>query len=378
VASQLRFSVSEQVADPEWDEYVLSHADPQLEQTALWAEIRLAYGWKPVRLLARLDGKLVGGAQLLEHKIARFFTVGYLPRGPLLSAAVEPALFVGELQRLVRRRRLTYLATSLPYLAHALTPILLRQGFQLRPERLPPAVWVKATSVIALDRDDDALMAAISATKRKQIRRAQKAGIIVRPGSRADLPAFQELLVALCQRRGVASNIPLGPGLNALWDRLAPRGLLKLFVAELNGEPLSAMLLVVVGGWVRTWRIGWSGNHERECPSHLLYWESIRWARQQGCSHFDLLGVDVRDAQELLAGRDRSAPYHCQITYAKTGFGGELLLLPGEYCYFPNRVLALFFRYVGRALLESKVITGFLATLHARNIEGERGQAGRP
>lgn len=365
------------MADPEWDEYVLSHADPQLEQTALWAEIRLAYGWKPVRLLARLDGKLVGGAQILEHKIARFFTVGYLPRGPLLSADVEPALFVSELQRLVRHRRLTYLATSLAYFAHALTPLLLQQGFQPRPERLPPAVWVKATAVIALDRDDEALMAAISATKRKQIRRAQKAGIIVRPGTRADLPVFQELLVALCQRRGVASNIPLGAGLEALWDRLAPRGLLKLFVAELNGEALSAMLLVVVGGWVRTWRIGWSGNHEKECPSHLLYWESIRWARQHGCSHFDLLGVDVRDAQELLAGRDRSAPYHCQITYAKMGFGGELLVLPGEYCYFPNRVLAYLFRYVGRAVLESKVITGLLASLHRRSIEGGRGQVGR-
>lgn len=376
VAAAPQFSVSEQAADPDWDEFCLNHSDPHLEQTSLWAGIRLAYGWKPVRLLARLDGKIVGGVQILEHKVARYFLVGYIPRGPLLTDSINAQVFLGELKRLARLRQLTYLAVSLPYQADGLISPLRAAGFFARPDRLPPAVWAKATAVIDLDRDESALMAAISATKRKQLRRAQKAGIVVRPGSRQDLPVFQELLVALCQRRGVASNIPLGEGLNTLWDTLAARGNLKLFVAELNGEALSAMLLVVVGRWVRTWRIGWSGAHERECPSHLLYWESIRWAREQGYRHFDLMGIDVRDANEILAGRDRSAPYHCQITYAKLGFGGVPVVLPGEYCYFPSPIVSLGFRFLGRRLLESQVVAKVLNRLHARTVKGGPDKAG--
>lgn len=371
VVSGLTFTISDQADDPDWDEFVLKHADPHHEQTSMWARIRGAYGWKAVRLIARIDGRIVGGAQVLEHRIARFFTVGYVPRGPLLTDAAEAAVFSAELKRLVRARRLTYLAVSLPFFAQPLVPVLERTGFQARPDRLPPAVWTKATAVIALNRDEEALMAAISATKRKQIRRAQKAGLTVRLGARADLPAFEELLVALCKRRGVSSNIPLGKGLESLWDTLAPGGRLKLLVVELNGTPLSALLVVAVGEWVRAWRIGWSGEHEKDNPSHLIYWEAIRWARQNGFKYFDIGGVDVRDARELLAGRDRSAPYHCQTTYSKMGFGGELLLLPGEYCYFPNGAVRFLFRHGGEALLNSRLTARLLRFLHAQSARGE-------
>ena len=284
----LTFTISEGADDLEWDEFVRQHPDPHHEQTSLWARFRRAYGWKAVRQIARIDGRIVGGVQILEHRIARFFTVGYVPRGPLLTDEVDATLMVAELKRLVRARRLNYLAVSLPYFARSLGPVLEQSGFLVRPDRLPPAVWTKATAVIALDRDEAEILAAISATKRKQIRRAQKAGIIVRQGTKADLPAFEELLVALCRRRGVASNIPLGQGLESLWETFSPRGHLKLLVAELNGIPLSALLLVAVGGWVRAWRIGWSGRHEKECPSHLIYWEGIRWARQNGFKYFDI------------------------------------------------------------------------------------------
>ena len=363
----LTYSISEKADDPEWDEFVQQHPDPHHEQTSRWAQVRRDYGWKAVRLVARIDGRIVGGAQMLEHRIARIFTVGYVPRGPLLTPAADAPALVAELQRLVRSRRLSYLAVSLPYFAQSLVPVLEQAGFQVRPDQLPPAVWAKATAAIALDREEEALMAAISATKRKQIRRAQKAGIVVRHGTKDDLPAFEELLVALCRRKGVASNIPLGQGLESLWETMAPGGQLRLLVAELNGIPLSALLLVAIGGWVRAWRIGWSGQHEKECPSHLIYWEGIRWARQNGFKYFDISGIDAQDARELLAGRDRSAPYHCQTTYAKMGFGGQILLLPGEYCYFPNRGLRFFLRKFGGRLLASKRLERFFSFVHARS-----------
>ncbi|HWA29284.1 MAG TPA: peptidoglycan bridge formation glycyltransferase FemA/FemB family protein [Lacunisphaera sp.] len=371
MVTPLTFTISDKLDDPEWDAFVLAHPDPHHEQTSLWGRVRSAYGWKAVRLIAHSNGRIVGGAQILEHRIARFFTVGYVPRGPLLAEAVDTGMVVAEIKRLVRARGLTYLAVSLPYFAQSLVPTLEKNGFQSRPDRLPPAVWTKATATIDLDRDEEAIMAAISATKRKQIRRAQRAGIVVRQGGKEDLPAFEALLVALCKRRGVSSNIPLGKGLDSLWDAFVPGGHLKLLVAELHGAPLSALLLVAVGEWVRAWRIGWSGQHEKECPSHLIYWEAIRWARQQGYKHFDILGVDVRDARELLAGRDRAAPYHCQTTYAKMGFGGELLLLPGEYCYFPNAGLRFLFRSIGARVLDSKLILKILGYLHSRSARPE-------
>jgi lipid II:glycine glycyltransferase (peptidoglycan interpeptide bridge formation enzyme) len=352
---ELRVSISEELHDPEWDGFVFEHREPHHEQTSLWGGVRQKYGWHPVRLVMRQGDQIVAGAQILEHRIARVFKVGYLPRGPLLLDGADEALFVDALKRVARDRRLAYLAISLPYYSHSMARLFEQAGFMVRPDRLPPAVWVKATVVIDLRQEVDGILAGMSSTKRKQVRRSQRAGI-------------DELLDALCHRRGVSRNIPEGDYPGLLWDAFSPGGHIKLLLAELDREVVSAVILFTLGQWVRAWRIGWSGKHEDHYPNVALYWESIRWAKTHGYRYFDVLGIDVEDARELLAGRDRSAPFKCSVTYSKVSLGGQILVLPGEYCYFPNSFLRAAFQTAGQSLLDSRSIRCLTRALHSSSI----------
>lgn len=363
-----QFSVAAGCDDPEWDRFVFAHAEPHHEQTTPWARVRSDYGWKAVRLIMRRDGAIVGGAQILEHRIAPLVTIGYLARGPLLATGADEAAFVDELKRFSRSRRLAYLAISLPYFAQSLVPRFQRVGIEARPAVLPPSVWTKATVVVDLSPDVEALFSGLSETKRKQVRRGQKAGVTVRQGGRGDLRRFEELMLALCRRRGVSSNIPGETFLESLWDAFAPDGHLRLLLAEHHGVAVSALILVAAGGWVRAWRIGWSGDGERLYPNHILYWEAIRWAKENGYRYFDVSGIDLVDAQELLAGRARSAPFKCAITYSKVSLGGTIMLLPGEYCLFPHPVVNFLYRKIGRRLLESRRGAALLGALYKASI----------
>lgn len=340
----------------EWDDFVLSHPEPHHEQLALWGALKARQGWTSTCLVARRDGKIVGGAQLLIRRIARFFRVGYVCRGPLLSDVVEPGMFVDQLKRLAARQRLTYLAVSLPYLADSMAAAMTEGQFSRRPEKLPPAVWAKATVVVDLQGSLEAILAQMWPSKRQQIRRGLKGDIVVRHGGAAEIPVFTELVEALCRRRGTASNIPGGEYMNDFWTSCSKQGLLKLLIAEHESQPVCAMLLTACGDWVRAWRFGWSGEFAKMYPNDLLYWEAIRWAKENGYRYFDALGIDHRDARELLAGRKRSDPFHCQITFFKVGLGGRVILLPGEFCYFPNRLTRGFFNSIGAPLLESRLV----------------------
>ncbi|MBM3847889.1 MAG: GNAT family N-acetyltransferase, partial [Verrucomicrobia bacterium] len=214
-------------------------------------------------------------------------------------------------------------------------------------------VWVRATLTLDLTKDEPALLKDMNHTVRWSIRKSAERGIQMRAGGEDDLGVFHDQVLALCRRRGVRSNMPGKAGLHLLWKQLAPAGQMKLFLAEFEGRPVSSMMVIALGKWARAWRVGWSGEHPKLFPSHACYWAAIQWAKQSGCSHFDFLGVDERDARELLEGRGADHPYHCSITQFKVSFGGTLHVLPGEFCYFPNRALRWAFGFAGDRLLRS-------------------------
>jgi lipid II:glycine glycyltransferase (peptidoglycan interpeptide bridge formation enzyme) len=365
--SDVQFVLSDSVEDPSWDHYVCGHAEPHHEQTSLWSRARSKQGWRAVRLILRHGDRIAGGAQILERNIGRFGRIGYLARGPLLDDGVDAERFVSELKSVVRTRRLVYLAVSLPYFAHALVPPLMKAGFLPRPDRLPPSVWVKATVVTDLVPAVDTIFARLPARKRRDLRRGQREGVKVRPGTGDDLPVFEQLLAQLCARRGVVSNLAGGGVfLRDLWATLAPHGHIKLFLAEVEGEPVSALLLLVFGSWARVWKVGWSGRFSGKNPNEVIYWEAMCWAKENGCRHFDFLGIDESDARGLLEKGRNAHSIVCPITFFKTSFGGAIHLLPGEYCCFPGPLYNFLFRTVGQPLMASRLAARFFDGVYRR------------
>jgi hypothetical protein len=198
----------------------------------------------------------------------------------------------------------------------------------------------------------------MSSTMRKHVRRGLRAGVIVREGTEQDLSLFCNLVGALCKRRNVASNMPDESGIRKMWSLLAPAGVVRLFVAEYEARPICIMMILASGKWVRAWRIGWAGDQQKVYPSQVLYWHVIQWAKENGYSHFDIGGIDERDATELLQGRPPQTPFHCSVTQFKVDLGGQITMLPGEWCYFPNPVVRWVFARAGQQLLQSKWLKG--------------------
>ncbi|MBI3871163.1 MAG: GNAT family N-acetyltransferase [Verrucomicrobia bacterium] len=362
----VEWHISHEPSDKEWDGFVARDRESQCEQTSMWGEARAAFRWKAWRVIVRKEGRILGGAQCFEFKAKSIIKVGYICRGPVIEAGVEPEWIWDAILWAVRQRGILYVALSFPYWGDEILPSFLNRGGLPRPPQMPPAVWTQATSVIDLAPDEDALAEKVRKTTRKHIRRAERAGLTVVEGSSEDLERFNSLMLSLCRRRGVSPNVPGDTFVALLWSKLAPAGCCKLLLSKLNGETISSMLLITMGAWVRAWRIGWSGQEEKSFPNDLLYWESVLWAKRHGFRHFDMGGIDRRDADELAAGRPPEGSFHCSITFFKLGFGGNILRMPGEYCYFPNPALRFLFRTVGCRLLENQAVMRALLGLYSR------------
>ena len=69
--------------------------------------------------------------------------------------------------------------------------------------------------------------------------------------------------------------------------------------------------------------------HREKMPNHLLQWEAMRWAQEQGCTVYDMWGApDVLDESDPLWG----------VYRFKQGFGGEFVRHIGAWDFPVSRL----------------------------------------
>ena len=59
-------------------------------------------------------------------------------------------------------------------------------------------------------------------------------------------------------------------------------------------------------------------------PTYLLQWEAIRWAKEKGCTQYDLWGVPDEDDETLEANFTDRNDGLWGVYRFKRGFGGEV------------------------------------------------------
>jgi len=133
-----------------------------------------------------------------------------------------------------------------------MAPQLLRAGYRAAPEIMAP--HNTTTCALDLSQGEEVILAAMRSSTRRNVRLAQRRGTRVRDGNRADLPGFHSLLVATAKRRGFSP--PPFSFFDAAWSAMAPSGMLRMAVAEVAGEPVSAFLWVSFGDTMNCWRGG--------------------------------------------------------------------------------------------------------------------------
>jgi CelD/BcsL family acetyltransferase involved in cellulose biosynthesis len=153
--------------------------------------------------------------------------------------------------------------------------------------------WAAApTAVIDLTPDTDALFGAMASACRRNIRKAQRCGVVIEEVH--DDPEFAAQFYD--QLRDVFAKQNLVPTysidrVRALIRNLAPAGQLLLLRAR---EPGGRVVATAVLPWFHRTMYFWGGASYRADqhlrPNEALIWHALQWARERGVTEFDFVG----------------------------------------------------------------------------------------
>lgn len=324
--------VPRDVPAEEWDRFVSTHSRAHVLQSAPWGDLKSAFGWEVQRVA--LDDAAgtpcTAGAQILYRRLpGRLIRWAYVPGGPVIDwedAAAAPAL-VAALAGAARARGATVLTLE-PDL-----PDEPRHRERLAALGFVPSplgsVQPWRSIVVELAGSEDAILAAMKSKTRYNVRLAARKGVTVREGTEADLPAFYELMTT------TAGRDQFGIHSRAYYERafrlFVPRGWARVLLAEVEGEPVAALMTFALGE--RAWYFyGASGNaHREKMPNYLLQWEAMRWARSRGCVEYDLWGVPDDEEEALEAEFTQRSDGLWGVYRFKRGFGGQLVRTVGAW-----------------------------------------------
>ena len=183
-----------------------------------------------------------------------------------------------------------------------------------------------------LDRTLDEILGGFNQLWRRNIRRAEKAGVVVRKGDASDLAAFHEVYLETASRdrftpRPRSYFERMWTELNRHEERLA------IYLADVPGPEGtthvgSAALMVTVGrhAW---YSYGASTTADRDVrPSNAMQWRMITDAHAAGCTVYDLRGIsDTLDPHDPLIG----------LVQFKVGTGGRVSENLGEWDFVLRR-----------------------------------------
>lgn len=121
---------------------------------------------------------------------------------------------------------------------------------------------------------------------RRNCKKTAERGVKVTEGSEEDI---ERLFASLSDRygeQGLASDISCGY-LKDVYKALHPHSM-RVLVAQEGERYLSGVIMLIDRGTARTW-IGMSKTGIQGIyPNDLLLWEAIRWAKENGCSRFEM------------------------------------------------------------------------------------------
>ena len=292
-------------ADPDesarWDELIGATGRPHLLQSAGWAEVKAASGWRARRFV--LEG--AGVAQVLMRRLPLGLSVAYAPRGPLVPPDALAGAIVA-LREALRPERCTSLLCD-PEVApdRAISGALSAAGISQAPVHVQPT----RTLLMDLRMEQEAMLGGMRRKTRQYIRKAERAGVITE--ETRDVGRFHAVLRSVAERDRFAIHGP------EYFERIAGAfGERAHFqVARIGTEDVGALLVVRIGD--RAWELfgGWSGRHSEERPFYLLKWRSLLRMQQLGALRYDMWGLSEHaDGDSDLRG----------VETFKLGFGGEV------------------------------------------------------
>ncbi|WP_155058988.1 lipid II:glycine glycyltransferase FemX [Streptomyces blattellae] len=165
---------------------------------------------------------------------------------------------------------------------------------------------------------------------RRNIKKAEKAGVKVVRGGYDDLPAFYDLYTETAERdRFLPRPLPYFQRMRTALTAEYPDRM-RLYLAHHDGDVLAAATMLTVGEHV-WYSYGASTGRKREVqPGNAMQWRMMCDAHELGAAVYDLRGItDTLEESNHLIG----------LLRFKVGTGGEAVEYLGEWDFPVNRLL---------------------------------------
>ncbi|MBN1400416.1 MAG: peptidoglycan bridge formation glycyltransferase FemA/FemB family protein [Anaerolineae bacterium] len=312
-----------------WDAFVARDPHGHLLQTWAWGDLKASFGWRPVRLVVERDGQEVAGAQVLYRPFGPF-TLGYVPKGPVLASDDPQDLdpLWAAIHRRSRRMRAVALKVEPEWRdedaqAHAR---LQAAGFHPNSQTIQP----RRTIIVDLSADEEEILTRMKSKWRYNVGLSIRKGVEVHTADLAEIERFFAIMQITGERDAFA--IHSLDYYRQAWELFAPSDRVRLLIATHEGQPLAGLMVYAFNGAAWYMYGASSRAHRNVMPNHQLQWRAMQWAKSVGCSQYDLWGITDTDP-------DGPSAELSGVERFKAGFGGDVLRYVGAYDYVYIRPL---------------------------------------
>jgi lipid II:glycine glycyltransferase (peptidoglycan interpeptide bridge formation enzyme) len=355
-----------------WNTLISELPNPHFLQTYEWAQVKARYGWQPIFFLwsgkfykaytsdqlDQLDlsdrsdiraACLVLKRTVLSRGFAARLCILYAPKGPLLDWSNEPLrkLVLDDLQSFARKQGAIFLKADPDVVlgrgipgtedagedndGQAVMSDLRRRGWRSSSDQ----IQFRNTVLVDLSASEEEMLRRMKQKTRYNVRLAEKKGVTVRVGARADLPLLYRMYAETSVRDGFV--IRDEGYYRMVWQTFMSSNVGKLegsrvptlniptcepIIAEVGSEPVAALFVFYFAD--RAYYVyGMSREaHREKMPNHLLQWEAMKRAKGRGCLVYDLWGApDEFNENDSLWG----------VFQFKQGLGGQVVRTLGAW-----------------------------------------------
>jgi lipid II:glycine glycyltransferase (peptidoglycan interpeptide bridge formation enzyme) len=289
-------------------------------QSSFWGRHKSCFGWSPYSFIYQGEALLV-----LTRKVLGRYLIAYIPHGPNVTLNNKISSELRDIGLLLKNE----LPGGCFVLRFDISAGVFQTElfeFNLGPElkKASSDIQVPDTVIISLRESEEDILARMKTKTRYNIRLSFRKGVKVVRAGEESLDEWYRIYEETAVRDKITIHsrdyykklFELSAGEKAVKEN--PR--IILFKAVFDGQMLAGTIVSLFGSKA-TYLYGASSDEYRNLmPAYALQWEGIKYAKEQGCSLYDLFGIPPENNPE----HPMSGLYRF-----KTGFGGQILHRPG-------------------------------------------------
>ncbi len=331
----------EELSNPtnaDWSSIIQDLPGAHILQSGQWADIKRANQWIPQYLVWKAsEGNILAAACLHLKTIPIISRISkacllYAPRGPILDWTNQELVrqVFDDLERYATQQGAFFLKIDpdVP-IAWGVDAVINPVGAAVK-NHLSTRKWIysqdqlqfRNTILVDLTLPMDALLERMKQKTRYNIRLAERKGVTIRIGVSADLLDLFRMYAETADRDGFI--IRTREYYLDVWQRLMMDDMAMPLIAEVQGEPIAALILFRFAKRAYYFYGMSTGKFRDWMPNHLLQWHAIQYAKSHGCDVYDFWGAPDK--------LDKSDPMYGVFKF-KDGFNGRLVHGLGAWDY---------------------------------------------